>query len=62
MARQLLDHLSQSAVLIEQVLALTVDAALKAGVSLDDVARRSRLPADVLTEAFTVGPDSDEEG
>lgn len=60
-AQQLLHHLSQSADLIEQVLALTVDAALKAGVPLEDVAQWSRLPADVLAEAFTAGPDTDEE-
>ncbi|MER6573302.1 DNA-binding protein [Streptomyces sp. NPDC001093] len=60
-ARQLLHHLSHSADLIEQVLALTVDAALKAGVSLEDVAQWSKLPADVLAEPFTAGPDTDEE-
>ncbi|MGW0886323.1 DNA-binding protein [Streptomyces sp. NPDC002671] len=60
-ARQLLHHLSQSADLIEQVLALTIDAALKAGVSLEDVAQWSRLPAHVLAEAFTTSPDTGEE-
>jgi hypothetical protein len=51
-ARTLLEHLSQSAELIDRTVLHTAAAAVAAGVALQDVAQWSRLPAEELAEVL----------
>ncbi|WP_405763982.1 TniQ family protein [Streptomyces sp. NBC_00080] len=56
-ARTLLEHLSESAALIEKALVHTATAAVTAGVSLQEVAQWSRLPAQELADIVAAGQD-----
>ncbi|WP_432158874.1 DNA-binding protein [Streptomyces sp. bgisy153] len=58
-ARTLLEHLSHSAALIDQALVHTATAAVTAGVSLQEVAHWSRLPAQELASVLAAGRDED---
>ncbi|MFF3336934.1 DNA-binding protein [Streptomyces sp. NPDC002888] len=49
-ARELLEHLSQGAELIDRAVLHTAAAAVAAGVALEEVARWSRLPAEELSQ------------
>lgn len=54
-ARTLLEHLSQSAELIDRAVLHTATAAVAAGVALQDVAQWSRLPAQELAQVLATG-------
>lgn len=54
-ARTLLEHLSQSAELIDRAVLHTAAAAVAAGVALQDVAQWSRLPAQELAQVLATG-------
>ncbi|WP_308016634.1 MULTISPECIES: DNA-binding protein [Streptomyces violaceusniger group] len=56
-ARTLLEHLSESAALIEKALVHTATAAVTAGVALEEVAGWARLSAHELAEIVAVGKD-----
>ncbi|MER5757310.1 DNA-binding protein [Streptomyces sp. NPDC002088] len=54
-ARELLEHLSHSAELIDRAVLHAAAAAVAAGVALQDVAQWSRLPAEELAEVLAAG-------
>ncbi|MFE4177454.1 DNA-binding protein [Streptomyces sp. NPDC056909] len=54
-ARTLLEHLSQSAGLIDRAVLHTAAAAVAAGVALEEVAQWSRLPAEELSQILAAG-------
>ncbi|WP_308315621.1 TniQ family protein [Streptomyces sp. ISL-100] len=58
-ARTLLEHLSHSADLIDQALVHTAAAAVASGVTLEEVAQWSRLPAEELAAVFALGEGED---
>ncbi|MGW1008091.1 hypothetical protein [Streptomyces sp. NPDC002520] len=58
-ARVLLEHLSQSAELIDRAVLHTAAAAVAAGVALHDVAQWSRLPAEELSQLLAAGRSED---
>ncbi|MEV6507810.1 TniQ family protein [Streptomyces sp. NPDC051642] len=58
-ARTLLEHLSQSAELIDRAVLHTAAAAVAAGVALEEVAQWSRLPAEELAAVFALGEGED---
>ncbi|MFG2639263.1 DNA-binding protein [Streptomyces sp. NPDC048362] len=58
-ARELLEHLSQSAELIDRVVLHTAAAAVAAGVALKEVAQWSRLPAEELSQILAAGGSED---
>lgn len=58
-ARELLEHLSQSAELIDRVVLHTAAAAVAAGVALEEVAQWSRLPAEELSQILAAGRSED---
>jgi len=57
--RTLLEHLSQSAELIDRAVLHTAAAAVAAGVALEEVAQWSRLPAEELAAVLTLGEGED---
>ncbi|MFI5680020.1 DNA-binding protein [Streptomyces cellulosae] len=58
-ARTLLEHLSQSADLIDRAVLHTAAAAVAAGVALEEVAQWSRLPAEELSQILAAGRSKD---
>ncbi|MGW0846759.1 DNA-binding protein [Streptomyces sp. NPDC002787] len=58
-ARTLLEHLSESADLIDQALVHTAAAAVASGVALKEVAQWSRLPAEELAAVLALGEGED---
>ncbi|WP_329374423.1 DNA-binding protein [Streptomyces sp. NBC_01483] len=58
-ARTLLEHLSQSAELIDRAVLHTAAAAVAAGVALEEVAQWSRLPAEELSQILAAGRSED---
>ncbi|MFE4823989.1 DNA-binding protein [Streptomyces sp. NPDC056704] len=58
-ARTLLEHLSQSAELIDRVVLHAAAAAVAAGVALEEVAQWSRLPAEELSQILAAGRSED---
>ncbi|MEU0650137.1 DNA-binding protein [Streptomyces umbrinus] len=58
-ARELLEHLSQSAGLVDRAVLHTAAAAVAAGVALEEVARWSRLPAEELFQILAAGRSED---
>lgn len=58
-ARTLLEHLSQSAELIDRAVLHTAAAAVASGVALEEVAQWSRLPAEELAAVFALGEGED---
>ncbi|MFI6440043.1 DNA-binding protein [Streptomyces sp. NPDC050759] len=58
-ARTLLEHLSQSAELIDRAVLHTAAAAVTAGVALEEVAPWSRLPAEELSQILAAGRSED---
>ncbi|MFF6787015.1 DNA-binding protein [Streptomyces sp. NPDC012510] len=58
-ARTLLEHLSQSAELVDRAVLHTAAAAVAAGVALEEVARWSRLPAEELSRVLATGRSED---
>ncbi|MFF0067198.1 DNA-binding protein [Streptomyces sp. NPDC005279] len=58
-ARELLEHLSQSAELIDRAVLHTAAAAVAAGVALEEVAQWSRLPAEELSQILAAGRSED---
>ncbi|GAA2485128.1 DNA-binding protein [Streptomyces longisporus] len=57
--RTLLEHLSQSAELIDRAVLHTAAAAVAAGVALEEVAQWSRLPAEELSRVLAAGRSED---
>ncbi|MEU7429025.1 DNA-binding protein [Streptomyces sp. NPDC040750] len=58
-ARELLEHLSQSTELIDRAMLHTAAAAVAAGVALEEVAQWSRLPAEELSQILAAGRSED---
>ncbi|MFF8430568.1 DNA-binding protein [Streptomyces sp. NPDC016566] len=58
-ARTLLEHLSQSAELVDRAVLHTAAAAVAAGVALEEVAQWSRLPAEELSQILAAGRSED---
>ncbi len=58
-ARMLLEHLSQSAELVDRAVLHTAAAAVAAGVALQEVAQWSRLPAEELSRVLAAGRSED---
>jgi hypothetical protein len=58
-ARELLEHLSQGAELIDRAVLHTASAAVAAGVALEEVAQWSRLPAAELSQILAAGRSED---
>ncbi|MFE2218094.1 DNA-binding protein [Streptomyces canus] len=58
-ARTLLEHLSQSAELIDRAVLHTAAAAVAAGVALEEVAQWARLPAEELSQILAAGRSED---
>lgn len=58
-ARALLEHLSQSAELIDRAVLHTAAAAVAGGVALEEVVQWSRLPAEELGTVLTLGEGED---
>ncbi|MEU6370337.1 hypothetical protein ABZ876_32610 [Streptomyces sp. NPDC046931] len=58
-ARTLLEHLSESAELIDRALVRTASAAVAAGVALQEVAQWSRLPAEELAAVLAANGSED---
>ncbi|MFJ2264449.1 DNA-binding protein [Streptomyces sp. NPDC087844] len=58
-ARTLLEHLSQSAELVDRAVLHTAAAAVAAGVALEEVAQWSRLPAEELSRVLAAGGSED---
>ncbi|GAA2774702.1 hypothetical protein GCM10010521_61370 [Streptomyces rameus] len=58
-ARTLLEHLSQSAELIDRAVLHTAAAAVASGVALEEVAQWSRPPAEELAAVFALGEGED---
>ncbi|MFE2718907.1 DNA-binding protein [Streptomyces mirabilis] len=58
-ARTLLEHLSQSAELIDRAVLHTAAAAVAAGVALEEVAQWSRLPTEELSQILAAGRSED---
>ncbi|GAA3909032.1 hypothetical protein GCM10023084_71560 [Streptomyces lacrimifluminis] len=58
-ARTLLEHLSQSAELVDRAVLHTAAAAVAAGVALEEVAQWSRLPAKELSRVLAAGRSED---
>jgi hypothetical protein len=58
-ARTLLEHLSQSADLIDRAVLHTAAVAVAAGVALEEVAQWSRLPAEELSQILAAGRSED---
>nr|WP_237519969.1 DNA-binding protein [Streptomyces sp. HUCO-GS316] len=58
-ARELLEHLSQSAELIDRAVLHTAAAAVAAGVAIEEVAQWSRLPAGELSQILAAGRSED---
>ncbi|MEU0009600.1 hypothetical protein ABZ079_36715 [Streptomyces sp. NPDC006314] len=60
-ARTLLEHLSQSAELIDRAVLHTAAAAVASGVALEEVAQWSSLPAEELAAMFALGEGEGED-
>ncbi|MGW6738973.1 hypothetical protein [Streptomyces sp. NPDC055013] len=58
-ARTLLEHLSQSAELVDRAVLHTAAAAVAAGVAVEEVAQWSRLPAEELSRVLAAGRSED---
>ncbi|MFM9442132.1 DNA-binding protein [Streptomyces acidiscabies] len=58
-ARTLLEHLSQSAELVDRAVLHTAAAAVAAGVALEEVAQWSRLPTEELSQILAAGRSED---
>ncbi|KPI22258.1 hypothetical protein OV320_1669 [Actinobacteria bacterium OV320] len=58
-ARTLLEHLSQSAELVDRAVLHTAAAAVAAGVALEEVAQWARLPAEELSRVLAAGRSED---
>ncbi|MFF3585000.1 DNA-binding protein [Streptomyces mirabilis] len=58
-ARELLEHLSQGAELIDRAVLRTAAAAVAAGVALEEVAQWSRLPTEELSQILAAGRSED---
>ncbi|MGW2683606.1 DNA-binding protein [Streptomyces sp. NPDC001414] len=59
LARTLLEHLSQSAELVDRAVLHTAAAAVAAGVALEEVAQWSRIPAEELSQVLAAGRSED---